>query len=419
MAITVHQQPQLHTPAYNDQIFNISSNNTGQPNFKYVVDIVCNGLTRRLKYNTHPTTGRAYFNIKRVVESHVFNLFNPLIDEIGFSSEMVKSVRVNFFEEYGTTPSVSAQLHSLTYYVWNASLDEYTFNNYLYTNTLTGTKLLSDAEKTLDSFINNFKTVNHDINSRYNFIFWHRGFGLTSDAPRFIIECYNDNQAIIQTTKITNNYNDGSPVGELILYANVSNYGMNLLETNNSGDIISKSNGSLDIIPMNTRWCFCYFASAIDVPVSEVKCTVFNNICTKFGSYNLHFLNTLGGWDVINLSMLSEQNLEKQTTTYEKDRYSIVSNNFVYNTYDSNTVNISTVVTESWKLQTNWISEKEALMLKSLFSSPHVVLEFPDNSIKSVKIKNNSYDIMNKNRKKLFNYIIDLELEYKHTRQRG
>jgi len=45
MALTVYQQPESFTPAYNDQIFTAKSNQIAIADFKYIVTIVVNGDT--------------------------------------------------------------------------------------------------------------------------------------------------------------------------------------------------------------------------------------------------------------------------------------------------------------------------------------------------------------------------------------
>ena len=71
MAITIEQEPEIFSPAYNDFVYVISSDNTAQTNFKYVADIVVKGQSFRITLFPHPSLGSTFVNVGRIVENYL------------------------------------------------------------------------------------------------------------------------------------------------------------------------------------------------------------------------------------------------------------------------------------------------------------------------------------------------------------
>lgn len=416
MAITIATKPPLHTPAYNEQYFDCTSTNTGQTNFSYIVDIVVDGVTARKRIAANPNDGHLYVDCMSVIMNFFTFDFFPTIDEISTGDELIKSVRVNFFEEYGSTPTITGQLASYTYYAWAASYNTYSYLEYDYATlgSLYSLLLSDSVDLTVDTLPTRKRNY-LDYNKRYNFVMWHQGFaGDTND--RLIIECY-DQDGLTQTTKITNNYSAGSPYTQDILIANLTPYGMNLLETNNPGDIISKSDGGADIIPSNTTYFYAYFANSSDVAVSETYHGAYEVYCTKYGAYNLNFLNTLGGFDTFTFALKNITTSEKTQEEFTRFPFTNTGTDYIYNSYSNNRVTYGTKVKDRMSLTTGWISEAQAVLLKSLFTSNYVVMEDPDNKMYQVKVTDNSYETQKKANKKLFNYTINIEFAFISSRQ--
>jgi hypothetical protein len=131
MAITIEQAPNQRQPAYNDLVFVVSSTNSGQTNFKYVVDVVINGETTRLTLFPHPSFGTAYVNIGKIVETYVSSDISTA--NYGFQRCENSNVdyQVQFGEQYGDPVVVFPNLTNTTgYFVWNAVMDFLFFQSY-------------------------------------------------------------------------------------------------------------------------------------------------------------------------------------------------------------------------------------------------------------------------------------------------
>ena len=75
MAITILSSPNQFMAAYNQIPYTVSSNNTAQPNFNYIVDVnETNGTNNplaRLKYPAQPSSSQLTFDVGNVVKNYV------------------------------------------------------------------------------------------------------------------------------------------------------------------------------------------------------------------------------------------------------------------------------------------------------------------------------------------------------------
>jgi hypothetical protein len=88
MTITaVNQQPQAFSPAYNENIYLVTSSGTAQTNFRYVFDVYeTNGSTliSRVKLPARPTDNRCVFDAKRVIENYLSYNLPTAQEQAGF-----------------------------------------------------------------------------------------------------------------------------------------------------------------------------------------------------------------------------------------------------------------------------------------------------------------------------------------------
>ena len=79
MALTIHQQPSVLTPAYNKQIIVAKSNQIAITDFKYYVEVVVNGDTSHTfaqSFLQRPD-GYLVFDAKEWVKNYIEHYFNP------------------------------------------------------------------------------------------------------------------------------------------------------------------------------------------------------------------------------------------------------------------------------------------------------------------------------------------------------
>ena len=133
------------------------------------------------------------------------------------------------------------------------------------------------------------------------------------------------------------------------------------------------------------------------------------NTCCK---YCLYYQNALGGWD----SFLINGN-DKQTDKITSYKYIKGVNN---TTKDFGTKKYLNLISQTYKLYTDWLNDDEASRMFNLLESTEVYLHnLEDDSIMPVNITNNTceYKTFSNNGKKKFYYTIDVELAQYRIRQ--
>jgi len=132
MAITFHQNPQAITPSDNDVLWTFSSNQTGQQNFEFKIELLVDSVVVFVGKVFPIQTNAAYFNAVEILRSLVPA---PIIDssptvsqnngdELLFENSSVRIVRLRVTERYGTTIADQATATSTSITVWKAALSE-------------------------------------------------------------------------------------------------------------------------------------------------------------------------------------------------------------------------------------------------------------------------------------------------------
>lgn len=97
------------TPAYNKMLYVVDGTNQNQPNYRYVCDVETTAGTRlaRLKSDKLPDTQFGFFDVSKVVETLIAPQA-PSLSETGIVNHdgFTSGYRLQFYEEYGTTPVV-------------------------------------------------------------------------------------------------------------------------------------------------------------------------------------------------------------------------------------------------------------------------------------------------------------------------
>jgi hypothetical protein len=134
MAITFHQQPQLFTPASNPVMWVFSSDQTGQPNFSFKVQLWINGALFGT-YELYPMQGTfCKFEASEYVRSFVATHIQSTGGFPFESQDQGISVQIYVFESYGTPPEIitASEERSEGNYVFNGAVRYQQFYEYNY-----------------------------------------------------------------------------------------------------------------------------------------------------------------------------------------------------------------------------------------------------------------------------------------------
>ncbi len=126
MAITIQQYPiggQYITMAHNPVEYVVSSNNTAQPNFKYIADLSWTSGTTSVRYiqGADPTNGRCRFDLSSVLRNVV--TYDPPINATNDFYDCTNSystLTVKFGEQYGPTSATGTAtgLNRMSAKIW-------------------------------------------------------------------------------------------------------------------------------------------------------------------------------------------------------------------------------------------------------------------------------------------------------------
>ena len=134
MAITIQQSPQSFTMANNDLLWVFSSNEFGQQNFEFKVEVVVDGVTISTDKIFPLSGGNAYYNASEIVtpffDDPEINTDITTTADLCVEMGVLKQVELIITEVYGTSPSEEDTATTDTVDVWRASLSDLEFIDY-------------------------------------------------------------------------------------------------------------------------------------------------------------------------------------------------------------------------------------------------------------------------------------------------
>jgi hypothetical protein len=390
MALTVYQQPESFTPAYNDQIFTAKSNQIAVADFKYIVTIVVNGDTA----NTYTEDilqrpdGYLVFNAKEWVQNYIEHYFE--FDNINLASPINlatgKRVRaqVKIYEYY--TAAIQSTT-TINYDAFDACLTDKKFNAYDPTDYGFGsTGGLYFLSKDVD-------TITPD-----NRIALNQPFFIHFIPP----PCNNINIKLYRGITLIQTINIASlptPVVNTDIYQLY--LGSNIFTSPLVGDtvIVKFKNNTTDLLDYE----FSY-----------------QDICTKYQDYVIYYLDRDGNILSFHFEQKSKKNFTKKvnTVTLNKNVLNTTTGAYGSTSYDREDHVISTAIESTMDLNTTWLTQLQITQLKDLFDSP-IVYVWDYNSLRSCKVTNTSFEEYQLNNESLIQLAITIDLGITETRQRG
>lgn len=395
MALTISQQPQELTPAYNDQYFTALSDQVAITDFKYIVEVVVNGDTA----NTYTESilqrpdGWLVFNPKEWVKNYIDHYFeyNAVVLSYPINLATNKNVAVEVkIKEYYTAAVQSTT--TINYQAFDACLTDEDFRNYDFSDYIfNGTAGLYFLSKDIN-------TITPDNR-------------LALNQPMFI--------HFINNT--------ATPIDNIII------------TLRRSGSAIDTISIATLPVPVNTYdiyqlVIYSLFFTASTPAVDDVIRVDFLNgatsllrysitiqdVCTKYTDYVLYYLDRDGNILNFHFEQKSKKNSTKKTNqvTLNKDVLDTTTGAYGSKTYDREDHVVSTSIENTLDLNTNWLSQLQITQLKDLFDSPVVYLWDYD-TLRSCRITNNSFEEFQINNEPLISYNVTIDLGITETRQRG
>jgi hypothetical protein len=388
MAITILDTPVTYSTFNDDLWFVTSSTNSGTTNFKFVYDILVNGnLVSRTK-SFPDVSGYGIFNSAPIVRAFNSNYFEP-----SGSSILVESndkLKINYVLEVREEVSGSIAVFpdaSGSYSAYNYTIplfaDEFktdalnlvTYEDALLTTSFSDNLLTERGEETEIEFGDNF------------YVSYWKKTGGTYIAK---VDVINEGNTI------------GTSVSGVITLGGEFNL-FNLKATN-----VNTWAGSTIITSSTFGYDFYIFSATNSRKIKlRQKCN------SKYESYNLHFLNRVGGYDTMKFGLVNKRNSEYEKSYFRRNEWQLTGSNMSkvdsYNRYNESNINYNIQHKNSYHLISNWVSGQDYEWLAQLVSSPIVYMEV-QGAYFPVTIVNNNYNYKLEISDKLFNFEIDVEV---------
>jgi len=388
MAITVKHQPTgtTYLPAYNDNIFISTEGDSSKYNgynykFNTRVKDSSNVVINMLKVPIHyGSTNKGVFNISKVIQGYVSHDWNYTDSAASGCPNSIFEYNIDFGYEYATgatdVPILSTGDVSLTgKKIWNAALSPEDFINYDEDDYLMGAgssaKFLTN--RTSKKIYNDQKDWLYALNNGdldHLYVDFSGGGSTTITSPTSDIVRF----------PIGANIPGGIPTG-------VTSY------TIEPRDSSSGSVGSSFTINLDDR-------------------------CSKYETVDLFFLNRLGGVESFRFNMIRRDNFSINRKSYRANPYTLDNSAITY-TYDNQSHNKTDFYTDSVQrttLNSNLISEVEAVWLRELIMSPRVWMY--DGSLKAINIATSEYEQRYHVNDKVFNLTLEVEHTFADKSQR-
>lgn len=376
MSVTIIK-PETTTPAYNDINFLVSESSSAiyeKDNFKYIGEVVVDSTTiAKLKVPIYyGTPNRGVFNIGRILESYVTHDFNYSDTLPSGCTNCTKDYNFKVGYEYSTsaTGTVTEYLNqaSASGSIWNAALNPYDFVSF-----------------DIDTYTDSSRKFLTSIRSQSI----HR----TQKAWLYALRGVATNLRIVYSDATTSTYT-------------LPNVRMVRIPVNLA-------------TPSGATYFDCYLRDVDGVQISETYRFYIKDECSKYETYDLFWLNRLGGFDSFRFNRVSKTSHEITRQTYRQNPYTLNTN---ANTYKYTTDSFSNTQfygesKEKLTLFSNWITDTESVWLRELIESP-VVYIWDGSILRSCNVTNNTYEEKKWINDKMFNLQLDLEFAFVDKVQR-
>lgn len=410
--ITIEQDLQELMPSYNELRYVVSSDNTAQDNFKFVCDIYIDGTyTKRLKRPSHPDFASALFDVHRIVESFVTHDINMTATD-GFyqNTNSYCKLQCKFGEEYGLDSSgvtVYPDLEtSSAVYTFNSAVDSLDFTAWQGTNYLLG------ADTSL--FIHSFDIFYDGM--RGSFIRRNQSFNLymvnysTNNVDKLVIITYDSDRVMIDEYQIDNPY---------VAVSNDDSRFLRCAIGYNANDIaqIHLTTGTQPIFTEDVKYFKVY---AINTGLNESSESLYFEIsdeCTVYDSYEVHWLDPLGGFNSFVFDNVHTEAISINRKEYKQQVGTMSASSFTVAKSDRGFQNYFTSSNSELKIKSGWINENIFEWLRYVKESPQVFIN-DGGTLIAVNVTDTNYQVMKKVNGNLINVELTLKYSVNNYRQR-
>jgi hypothetical protein len=365
--ITIIESPNNWQNLFNEIVIGVSGGNSTQPNYQFLCDVNVSGQSNpvtRLTLPKQPLVGTVQINVADIVKNYVtfdFGGFNstdivPCVNsqakywlQLGEIYDNASGVPVIYpnLAQFGT--SGSPKLGS------NAIFD-----------FLDWTKTAFSPDKEL-KFTNQVSLNDNSYPEK-----------IRIGQQRFLT--FFDLGNLIHTVLLTVYDSQGTSLYTNTLGDLTAASGIVAL---NIGEAFLENLGATSYLSAASYYIVNIINSADDTVFT--KTIHIDNSCANYEVYRLHWLNSLGGFDAFNFTMVSTESVEIENKEYKKVQA------LGYQKTDRLKTKYFTKLTERITLNSDLLTDAESAALEQLVVSPVVMLETSSTSYVPVNIVANNY----------------------------
>lgn len=364
MAVTIIEQPQSHTPLYNDQVFVLQGPLFPPPKYIVCLDVsivIEGGSDVYLGRLKSPTT--ISYQLPRAGFYNYFNLKELLKQSIFFGTkstfaagDISHKIKVIPGEEYAASASGAATYYpssaNIQYVGFNGALRLDEFRQFVPTDLINTTTIA--ASSGIGQYIMSSYTQPKDIlKSTINELTFLCNGGTNTRAvfSYYINNALITTQAITQTTANRTDLTVNGSYNALAVPLNANKIGIRLERISNG------------------EW----LTNQYEYNLVEA--------CSKYPTLNVYFQNKWGAYDTFIFNKKSSKNDSINRKTYQKqDRYINT-----YNSYDPAIRTYDSEIKTKHTLRTDWITEDQLNWLSELVESNNVQFSYDSEFILGVK----------------------------------
>ena len=384
MAITIISTPNQFMSAYNQVAYTVSSNNTAQPNFNFIVDVNqtsgTNNPLARLKYPVQPSSAQLQFDVGNVIKNYVsFDFFNATGTLFAPNLNSRLKYYLDFRELYDVSgiPTLSGILAS--------------------NPTTPSSSSFRWGGNSIFDFEEFSGTAYYDLRvENYGFLNY-QGEEVCTLSQNKILTFFDPNRVVIKIRLST------SSGYEYTFTPTTREYLYNI----NAGKFLIDTSG---LTPTGNN----YVIRLLDASDNTIALKSFRYVeeCSQYETVRLHWMNKLGAWDSFNFIKNSQRAIDIERKQFKAPL------EIGYAKSDRLKQNYNTTITDVININSDWVSDEVSELLEELATSPLIYLERSATNFIAVNIVNNSYDVRKyMTDRKLFNVSFDIEYTYNRYRQ--
>ena len=390
MALTIKSSPNYVNCSKTDLVYNISSSNATNPQFRYIMDVYLQGGSNKLSRITQFPDPQleAVLDPSRIINDNLeydtdFSL-KPYTGYYLNQTPQKKAFTIKFGEEYGTSPSSSVTVYpdlvTDDLSVFPCDVDPNNGVSYNFEGGLiptSSTAILSDRPDGVDDFIYTTRML-----SFYNY---------NTSGTLYLTQSYVFPSAAPPSSSYT------QPVD----FERVRVTDMGIFANEDGSSLTYIFNG-------------------------DTQTRHFKTPCNLV--YNFMFINRYGVWE-----NYQTDNIPRITTNVSRDTYEQTFVDYAgtgaYNVKRRGETQYNSSVNDTYTISTDWLSKEEAQWLEQLIESdsvyvatsnatdiPSVIEQFDDIFLQKPIVITNSNYIENTGRKDQKNYKYDISFQYANQR---